>query len=417
SRKSCASRETPDAALSLSGRGGIWRTRHRRDGCHNPESGCRTAPQPRLRPDPRGYRFLGGIVPSARRAQPKPYPKEPARPRLSDPTAWHDAASGPVDRPRARNLAKHRARKGGTRLLARRARSRARRQHFSDALAAQNGFFPGFYIGMVRAGEAGGSLDTTLRQLAELLERSRAAREHVKSALAYPLVVVATGCASIAVLFSFVIPRFEPLFDGAGATLPTTTRWILATSNIFRDDGWALLILTIALGFAVRAALRTPTGRQRWHRVLLRLPGIGDLITKIELARFSRTLGTLLRNGVSPLAALAITQDTIGNSVLRAALATVMESAKEGKGIAEPLEKTGLVPALAVQLTRVGEETARLDEMLLKIGEIYDGETQRSIERLLALLVPGITIALGIVVAIVMGSIVTAILSVYDLAM
>ena len=288
---------------------------------------------------------------------------------------------------------------------------------FADALAAQNGFFPGFYIGMVRAGEAGGSLDTTLRQLAELLERSRAAREHVKSALAYPLVVLATGCASIAILFGFVIPRFEPLFDGAGAALPTMTRWVLATSDIVRDDWWAVLAVMLVVVFAARYALRTPSGRQRWHRALLRMPGFGDLVTKIELARFSRTLGTLLRNGVSPLAALAITQGTIGNSVLRAALGTVMESAKEGKGIAEPLEKTGVVPALAVQLTRVGEETARLDEMLLKIGEIYDEETQRSIERLLALLVPGVTIALGVIVAIVMGSIVTAILSVYDLAM
>ena len=288
---------------------------------------------------------------------------------------------------------------------------------FADALAAQNGFFPGFYIGMVRAGEAGGSLDTTLRQLAELLERSRAAREHVKSALAYPLVVLATGCASIAILFGFVIPRFEPLFDGAGASLPTMTRWVLASSDIFHDEWWALAAVTLVLILAARYALRSPAGRQHWHRALLRMPGFGDLVTKIELARFSRTLGTLLRNGVSPLAALAITQGTVSNSVLRAALGTVIESAKEGKGIANPLERTGLVPALAVQLTRVGEETARLDEMLLKIGEIYDEETQRSIERLLALLVPGITIALGIVVAIVMGSIVTAILSVYDLAM
>ncbi|HEY3919300.1 MAG TPA: type II secretion system F family protein [Stellaceae bacterium] len=287
----------------------------------------------------------------------------------------------------------------------------------ADALAAQNGFFPNFYIGMVRAGEAGGSLDTTLRQLAELIERSQAAREHIKSALAYPLVVLATGCGSIAILFGFVIPRFEPLFDDAGASLPTTTRLVLATSDLFRDDWWALAAAALAAILAIRFALRTPTGRRRWHRAILRLPIMGDLVVKIELSRFSRTLGTLLRNGVSPLAALAITQETISNTALRTALGTVMESAKEGKGIAAPLAATGVVPALAVQLTRVGEETARLDEMLLKIGEIYDQETQRSIERLLALLVPGVTIALGVVVAIVMGSIVTAILSVYDLAL
>ena len=287
---------------------------------------------------------------------------------------------------------------------------------FADALAAQNGYFPNFYIGMVRAGEAGGSLDTTLGQLAELLERSQAAREHVKSALAYPLVVLATGCGSIAILFGFVIPRFEPLFDNAAGSLPTMTRWVMATSDVVRDDWWLLIVATLAAVLAVRFAVRTPAGRQAWHRALLRLPIMGDLIVKIEIARFSRTLGTLLHNGVSPLTALAITQDTISNTVLHAALGTVMESAKEGKGIAEPLAKTGIVPALAVQLTRVGEETARLDDMLIKVGEIYDQETQRSIERLLALLVPGVTIGLGVVVAIVMGSIVTAILSVYDLA-
>ena len=191
----------------------------------------------------------------------------------------------------------------------------------------------------------------------------------------------------------------------------------MATSDIVRDDWWAVLAVALAVVFAAPYALRTPVGASALASRVAAHAGFGDLVTKIELARFSRTLGTLLRNGVSPLAALAITQGTIGNSVLRAALGTVMESAKEGKGIAEPLEKTGVVPALAVQLTRVGEETARLDEMLLKIGEIYDEETQRSIERLLALLVPGVTIALGVVVAIVMGSIVTAILSVYDLAM
>jgi general secretion pathway protein F len=144
---------------------------------------------------------------------------------------------------------------------------------------------------------------------------------------------------------------------------------------------------------------------------------IGDLVTKVEISRFSRTLGTLLKNGVTPLSALAITQETVTNSALRDGLSSVLDSVKEGKGFSEPLARTELVPPLAVHLTRVGEETARLDEMLLKVGEIYEQETRRSVERLLALLVPAVTVGLGAVVALVIGSILTAVLSVYDLAL
>ncbi len=286
----------------------------------------------------------------------------------------------------------------------------------ADALAAQPKVFPGYYVGMVRAGEAGGSLETTLRQLAELLERSRAAREHVKSGLTYPIIVLATGALSLMVLFGFVIPRFRPLFDDAGARLSTSARLVLATSDFVAAAWWAIALLAIAAFAGVRWALRTPAGRERWDGWLLALPYLRDLLLKIEFARFSRTLGTLLRNGVSPLAALGITVETVANKVLRRALIVVMDSLKEGRGLSKPLEDTGLAPPLAVQLTRVGEETGRLDEMLLKVSEIYDQETQGSIDRLLALLVPGVTIALGLLVAVVMGSIVTAILSVYDLA-
>jgi general secretion pathway protein F len=286
----------------------------------------------------------------------------------------------------------------------------------ADALAAQPKVFPAYYIGMVRAGEASGSLETTLRQLAELLERSRAARAHVKSGLTYPAIVLATGALSLVVLFGFVIPRFRPLFDDAGARLATSARLILATSDFFAATWWAIGLLVIAGVAGARWALRTPAGRERWDGWLLRAPYLRDLILKIEFARFSRTFGTLLRNGVSPLAALGITVETVGNKVLRRALAAVTESLKEGKGFSKPLEDTGLTPPLAAQLTRVGEETGRLDEMLLKVSEIYDQETQASIDRLLALLVPGVTIALGLIVAVVMGSIVSAILGVYDLA-
>jgi general secretion pathway protein F len=286
----------------------------------------------------------------------------------------------------------------------------------ADALAAQPKVFPAYYVGMVRAGEASGSLETTMRQLAELLERSRAARQHVKSGLTYPIIVLATGALSLTVLFGFVIPRFRPLFEDAGSRLSMSARLILATSDFFAAAWWVIGLLVVAAIAGARWALNTPAGRERWDRRLLSVPYLRDLLLKIEFARFSQTFGTLLRNGVSPLAAFGITVETVGNKVLRGALSVVMESLKEGKGLSKPLEETGLVPPLGVQLTRVGEETGRLDEMLLKVSDIYQQETQASIDRLLALLVPGVTIALGLIVAVVMGSIVTAILGVYDLA-
>jgi general secretion pathway protein F len=286
----------------------------------------------------------------------------------------------------------------------------------ADAMAAQNGLFPPYYIGMIRAGEASGSLDVTLRHLAELLERSQAAREQVKSALVYPSLVLLTGLGSMSILFGFVIPRFRPIFEEAGGALPLTTQMVLALSDAFQNYWW-IFVAAIALAiFLWRQQMRRPEVRRWWDARLLRTPLVGDLVTKIEISRFSRTLGTLLRNGVTPLTALAITQETITNSALRQGLSSVVDSVKEGKGFADPLARTELVPALAVHLTRVGEETARLDEMLLKVGEIYEQETKRSVERLLALLVPAVTVGLGVVVALVIGSILTAVLSVYDMA-
>jgi len=287
----------------------------------------------------------------------------------------------------------------------------------ADAMAAQDGLFPAYYVGMVRAGEAGGSLDVTLRHLAELLERAQAAREQVKSALVYPIVVLATGCASIAILFGFVIPRFRPLFEEAGTSLPFVTQMVLALSDGFRDYWWALVVVLVVAVLLWRRYIGTKDGRRQWDERMLGLPLIGDLITKIEISRFSRTLGTLLRNGVSPLTALGITQETLTNAALREAFSTVVDSVKEGRGLSEPLARTERVPALAVHLIRVGEETARLDDMLLKVGEIYEQETRRSVDRLLALLVPAVTVGLGVVVAMVIGSILSAVLSVYDLAL
>lgn len=287
----------------------------------------------------------------------------------------------------------------------------------ADAMAQQNGLFPAYYIGMVRAAEASGSLDTTLRHLAELLERADAAREQVKSALIYPTLVLATGAGSIAILFEFVIPRFRPLFEGAGTTLPLATQVVLGISDGMQNYGLLGFAVILLLFLLWRRHIGSPEARKRWHRRILKLPLLGTLVVKTEVSRFGRTLGTLLRSGVSPLNALLITQETVSNLALRDALAGVVDSVKEGRGLAEPLLQIGMVPTLAVNLIRVGEETARLDDMLLKVADIYEQETKRGVDRLLALLVPAVTIGLGVVVALVIGSILTAILSVYDLAL
>jgi general secretion pathway protein F len=289
-------------------------------------------------------------------------------------------------------------------------------QSLADAMGGQKSMFPAFYVGMVRAAEAGGSLDATLRHLAEYLERTAAAREQIKSALIYPILVLLTGCASIGALFAFVIPSFRPLFADSGKPLPLSTQFILAISDGFLATWWMFLLAFVSLVVIVKAQLRKKAVRAWRDRRLLTMPIAGDLLIKTETSRFCRTLGTLLKNGVSPLSALTITHETIGNLALRAAFVTVIDSVKEGKGLADPLARTKLLPPLVIDLVRAGEETARLDDMLLKIAEIYDEETRRHIARLLTLLVPAVTIGLGIVVAVVVGSIMTTILSVYDVA-
>ncbi len=287
----------------------------------------------------------------------------------------------------------------------------------ADAMAAQPKVFPGFYVSMVRAGEAGASLESVLARLAEFLERSEAAKEHVKSALMYPLIVAVTCCVSIAVLMMFVVPRFRPLFEQAGGALPTSARLLLAVSDLVNSFWWVGVLAPLLFVFVLAWQFKSRTSRARWERLFLRLPLVGDLIAKVEVVRFSRTLGTLMKNGVSLLAALAITRETIGNQVFVGAVNHVLEQVKTGKGLAGPLAQTKVFPALAIHLIRVGEESGRQEEMLFKIADIFETETRRSIDRMLALLGPALTVFLGLVVAGVIGSILTAILSVYDLAM
>lgn len=286
----------------------------------------------------------------------------------------------------------------------------------ADALEAQGKAFPPTYINMVRAGEAGGALDTTLARTADFLAKSYATRESVKSALIYPAVLVVVAGLSLFIVLTVVLPQFKPLFRDAGAALPLSTRIVMATGDFVGHYWWLGGLVGLGLLVSFRQALRTPSFAMRWHRLLLRVPLVGSLIAKAETARFCRTLGTLTANGIALTTALKLGRDTLSNRVMVRAVDRVATRMKEGEGLSQPLAETAAFPKLATHLMRVGEETGQLETMLLRVAEVFDAEVQRATERLLALLTPALTIGLGMTIAGIIASILVALISVNDLA-
>jgi len=285
----------------------------------------------------------------------------------------------------------------------------------AEALEAQGEVFPSYYAGMVRAGEAGGALEAVLSRLADALERAQALRESVKSALLYPLLVVILAVLSLVVLMTLVVPRFRPLFEDSGAALPLVTQVVIGLSDFMRDFWWLLAALVVLAVVLLRRHNATASGRLRWDRWLLGWPLLGELLLKIEVARLSRTLGTLLANQVNVLNALSMSMGSLGNRAVIAGLSELRARLTKGEGLAVPLAEAKIFPVLAVQLIQVGEESGKLDEMLLRVASIYDEEVRRTVDRLLALLVPAVTIVLGLVIAVIIGSMLAAILSAYEL--
>jgi general secretion pathway protein F len=287
----------------------------------------------------------------------------------------------------------------------------------ADAMTAQHTVFPEYFISMVRAGEAGASLETVLERLADFIERAQTAKEHIKSALIYPATVAVACCVSIGILLLFVVPRFRPLFEQSGDALPLPAQYLMGLSDLLAGYWWLGLLVVLGCVLVGRWQLKSSKSRIRWQRRVLNLPLVGELVRKIEVARFSRTLGVLLNNQVPLLSALAITRDATSNTVFAEAVGKIIDRAKTGKGLAEPLRATQVFPRLAVHLVRIGEESARHEEMLIKIADIFEADTRRTIDRLLALIAPTVTIVLGLIVAGVIVSMLTALLSVYDLTM
>jgi general secretion pathway protein F len=276
----------------------------------------------------------------------------------------------------------------------------------STALEQQHGVFSRLYINMVRAGEVSGSLQATLKRLAEYMERSRAVREGVVNALVYPAILMTMVVLALALLLTFVVPQFVPLFEDLGQALPWYTAVVLWIGEFLAGWWWALLLAVVGTGYFLAQQFASPQGRLNWDRRLLEWRLTAPLVTRVETARVARTLGTLLTNGVPLLTALAIARNVLANRVLMQSLDEAAADVKSGVGLSYALGKGKRFPRLALQMIAVGEESGALDEMLLKVADTFDIEVKNAIDRLMAALVP----ALVIVMAAVIGGVVLSIL-------
>ena len=285
----------------------------------------------------------------------------------------------------------------------------------ADAMQAQQGVFSRFYLNLLRAGEAGGALEVVLERLAEHMEQSLELRDTLLSALIYPAILVFVALASIFILLGYVVPQFTELFEGVGQVLPLPTRITIAAGEFLQHYGWVALVLAVGATWLMRYQLAQPRSRYKWHARFLKLPLAGSIITKIEVTRFARTLGTLLHNGVPLLKALSIVKDTVDNQVIADGLERVASSLKEGQSLAAPLAEVARFPSFAVHMIRVGEESGRLEEILQQVAQVYERETRTTIKRALALLEPVLILVLGVIIAAVIISILVAILGINQL--
>ncbi|MGA3000990.1 MAG: type II secretion system F family protein [Acetobacteraceae bacterium] len=284
------------------------------------------------------------------------------------------------------------------------------------AMAKRSGSFSRLYVGLVRAGEAGGTLPATLEQLADLLERERSLAATIQSALIYPALLLIAACGAVVLLLTQVLPEFVPLFEQSGVALPASTQFLIDTGNFVSRYGLIVLLVLLLLLLLFRVTLRQPGPRLAFDRFKLQLPIVGGLLREVMAARLARTLGSLLVNRVSLITALGITREVLGNEAGVAAMDHAIPLAKAGAGLSTPLGDSGLFPARLIHLLRLGEETAQHGPMALRAAAIHEERVRVVTERLVSLLTPAITIIMGALIAGIVSSLLLAMLSLNDLA-
>lgn len=284
------------------------------------------------------------------------------------------------------------------------------------AMQDSGGAFSPMASAMAEAGEASGKLDESLGRLADTMERAETLRQTIVSSMVYPIMLVIIAISVILVMLLFVVPQFESLFSDAGAKLPFMTQVVMAASHAVKDYGVVGLVMGGVTVYLVMRWIRQPAVRRVVDRQLLEAPIFGAVIRNAETARFARTLGSLIDGGVPLASALAIAQRSIVNRHMAEAVDKVSSGLRQGGGLSSPLAATGLFPPMALSFLRTGEETAQLGLMLNRLADVLDREVRNSIERMISILTPAITVAMGAIVATVIASIMSAILGFNDLA-
>ena len=271
---------------------------------------------------------------------------------------------------------------------------------FSEALAAHPKSFSKLYVNMVRAGEAAGQLDTTLNSLATFMEKAARISGKIKSAMAYPIIVLLIALVITSLLLMFLVPKFAKIFNDMlpGKDLPVLTQFVVNTSEILKNQFFLVAGIVIALIFLLRMAKKTKQGGYLIDLVFFRTPPFAALVVRSSVARVSRTLGTLMNSGVSVLQALQISAETSGNEVVARAIRQVHDAVKEGEGMSKPMEGTKVFPPICVSMVEVGEETGSLPSMLTRIADVYEEEVDRAVEALTSIIEPIMIVFLAVVV-------------------
>lgn len=272
---------------------------------------------------------------------------------------------------------------------------------FADALSKHPKVFDSLYVNLVAAGEIGGVLDTVLNRLAVYMEKNENLKNKIKSAMTYPVIVLCVAFGVVAVLMIFVIPTFSDMFKQFGSALPAPTQFVVSLSNFFRDFWWAIFGAIAGFIIAMKWVRKQPKGRYFTDKMFLRLPVFGPLLRKVAVAKFTRTLGTMISSGVPIMDGLEITSKTAGNVIVEEAIRSVRTSISEGKSMSEPLEQTGIFPGMVVQMIAVGEATGAMDQMLGKIADFYDEEVDTAVEALTSALEPMLMVFLGGIIGFV----------------